>query len=449
MNSPEQSQNPNSGKKWQWDQWQKDVLEYRGNITIRSGRQVGKSEVISEKAARFALENEGTVTMIIAASQRQSALLFEKTRSQLKKKGEKFKEPPTLTKLILENGSKVYCLPAGRTGYFIRGFTIDLLIADEAAYIPEEVWKAVIPMIAVSRQTRGFGWIITISTPFGKGGYFYHTFGDPDFRAFHISSESCKRIPKDFLAKERQRLTKQEYAQEYLGEFVDEWNQLFPTDLLKRCMTFIEWSRENDGSPVDRYYLGVDFARYGGDENAFVIARLRKNKIAIVRCATTTRVSAVDTIARIKEMHQKWGFCKIFVDDAGLGGAITDVLQDTLGKRVVLGLNNSSRSVESYDAEASRRHTPIHHAGLQSPARKQKAILKEDLYSNALLMMETGRLEMISDVKLLKSLKSVQFEYTKDTRNLKITGEYSHLAEAMIRACWCVKEKGLDAFIAF
>ena len=59
-----------------WDKWQKDVLDYDGHITIRSGRQVGKSEVISAKAAKFALDNVGTVTMVIAASQRQSSLLL-------------------------------------------------------------------------------------------------------------------------------------------------------------------------------------------------------------------------------------------------------------------------------------------------------------------------------------------------------------------------------------
>ena len=64
-----------------WDQWQKDVLEHEGNVVIRSGRQVGKSVVIAEKAVRFAVENSGTVTLVIAASQRQSGLLFEKIKA--------------------------------------------------------------------------------------------------------------------------------------------------------------------------------------------------------------------------------------------------------------------------------------------------------------------------------------------------------------------------------
>ena len=413
---------------WKWDKWQQEVLDTEGNITIRSGRQVGKSEVISAKAVKFAIDNPNTTTLIIAASQRQSSLLFEKVRANFDfMEGDIYAEKPTLTRIILKNGSRIYSLPAGRTGYFIRGFTIDLLIADEAAYIPETVWTAVIPMLAVSRKIRKKGHIVLLSTPFGKGGYFYNSFTDPDFRAFHVSSEDCKRIPLEFLKKEKARMSKADYAQEYLGEFIDQWNQFFPTDLIKKCMTFIEWSLDNDRDPFARYYLGVDIARYGGDENAFVIAELKKTNIKIVKCITTERVSTTDTIGRIQDIDEHFKFKKIFIDDGGLGGSVLDILQERMGRRVI-GLNNASKRIQIKDEE------------------KKKGIFKEDLYSNALMMMETGKLQLISDLALMRSLKSITFEYTSD-KNIKIFGDYSHLAEAMVRACWCIKERGLDLYV--
>lgn len=419
--------------KIKWDKWQQEVLEHEGNITLRTGRQVGKSVVISEKAAQFALKNEGTTTLIIAASQRQSGLLFEKIRTRIQEEGwGLFKEPPTLTKIILTNGSKIYCLPAGRTAYSIRGYTVDMLIADEAAYIPEAVWNAVIPMIAVSRQTKKFGYIVLLSTPFGKGGYFYNSFTDDDFRQWHISSEDCSRIPPIFLKKERDRMTKAEYRQEYLGEFTDEWNQFFPTELIKKRMTFIEWNKEIDYNLMARYYLGVDIARYGGDENAFVICEMDKTKLKIVKCFTTNRISTTDTIGRIVEIDKQFKFKKIFIDDSGVGGAVLDILEEKLGRRV-LGLNNASKRIEIQGEE------------------KKKGILKEDLYSNVLMLMETERIELISDLDLLRSLKSITYEYgseaSKGSRNIHIFGNYSHLTEAMIRACWCTQEKGLNLYV--
>jgi hypothetical protein len=420
----------NQLKNWKWDTWQQEVLDHKGNITLRTGRQVGKSEVISAKACKFALEYPGTTTLIIAASQRQSSLLFEKVRANIDREVEngkaEYKEPPTLTRIILSNGSKIYSLPAGRTGYFIRGFTIDLLIADEAAYIPETVWNAVIPMVAVSRKARGMGWIILLSTPFGKGGYFYNSFTDNDFKSFHVSSEDCSRIPKSFLLKEKARMTKQQYRQEYQGEFTDEWNQFFKTDLIKERMTFINWEFKKDYKQSAKYYLGVDIARYGGDENGFVIAELDGKRLRVVSCLTTDRVSTTDTIGRVVYLDGQYKFRKIFIDDAGVGGAVTDVLMEKLGRKV-MGLNNASKRIEVQGEE------------------KKRGILKEDLYSNALNLMETGKIDIISDLALMKSLKSITFQYTASSK-IQIFGDYSHLTEAMVRACWCWKEKGLRLF---
>ena len=283
-------------------------------------------------------------------------------------------------------------------------------------------------LIAVSRKLRGMGHLVLLSTPFGKGGFFYNSFTDPDFKSFHVSSEDCRRIPKDFLKKEKERMTKAEYRQEYLGEFTDEWNQFFSTDLIKSCMTFIEWNKADDYKLSARYYLGVDIARYGGDENAFVICEMIKDKLRIVRCFTTNRISTTDTIGRIQAIDKEFGFNKIFIDDGGVGGSVTDVLIERLGRKV-MGLNNASKRLQVQGED------------------KKKGILKEDLYSNTLMLMEVGKLEMINSRPLMRSLKSITYQYGEGGGRVKIFGDYSHLAEAMVRACWCTKERGLEIYV--
>jgi len=446
---------------FQPDKWQEEVLKYWGDIVIRAGRQVGKSEVVSRKAGKFAICNNNTTTLILAASQRQSSLLFEKTRSlldfvdreciekakrehaedwelcnskdkkrQFQKKYSIYVEAPSMTKAHLKNGSKLYSLPAGKTGAFIRGFTLDLLILDEAAYISDSVWLAVKPMIAVSRKLHGFGHIIMLSTPFGKGGFFYDCFHDSDFRQWHISSENCRRIPREFLRKEKKRLSKVEYAQEYLGEFIDEFNQLFSTALCKSRMTFMRWDEKLDRTK--KYYLGVDFARYGADETAFCIAEMhrpdgKKDHVKIIYVEAYNGKSMTDTAGRILKLQEKFSFTNIMVDDHGVGGGITDFLMEKLGRKI-LPLNNAKKT-------------------LDKDGRKGK-LFKEDLYSNALMLMESepSRIDIISNLKLLRSLRSVTFEYTSE-KNLRIYGKYDHIAEAFVRACWCVKSKHLKLFI--
>ena len=156
---------------------------------------------------------------------------------------------------------------------------------------------------------------------------------------------------------------------------------------------------------------------------------MEKDKLKIIKCATTSRVSTVDTIERIKSFESVWNFNKIFIDDAGVGGAVTDVLIDSLGRKV-MGLNNASKRFQIQGEE------------------KKKGILKEDLYSNALMLMETGKLEIISNLSLLRSLKSVTYEYggTGSNGKVKIYGDYAHLAEALVRSVWCLKEKGLALY---
>jgi len=72
------------------------------------------------------------------------------------------------------------------------------------------------------------------------------------------------------------------------------------------------------------------------------------------------------------------------------------------------------------------------------------------LYSNVLMLMETGQLDLINNLDLLRSLKSITFQYGKletGSNNIRIFGSYSHLAEALVRACWCVKERGLALYM--
>jgi hypothetical protein len=341
-----------------------------------------------------------------------------------------FTGPVTRSECNLVNGTRILSLPTGKTGAFVRCYTVDILIADEAAYIPEPVWLAVKPMLATSKVMRGLGWEILLSTPFGKGGYYYNCCHNPDYLQIHVSSESCRRIDPEFLRKERVRLSRMEYSQEYLGEFVSEFNQFFPSDLIKSRMDFIEWNYSTSYIPQRRYYLGVDIARYGADENAFVIAELdESNILRIVSCLTTERKSLTETVGRIVSLDKLYNFRRIFTDDSGVGGGVTDMLQDHFTRSKCVGLNNSQKSIDD------TRH---------------RSILKEDLYSNALSLMEKDspvQIHIIADLRLQRSLRQMTFTYTQDA-NLRIYGSYPHLSEAFVRACWCTKSKGLNLFCA-
>lgn len=414
------------------DEYQKKILETEGNIALRSGRQVGKSTVVSILAGDYAAKNGNKTIMIVAAVERQAYLLFEKclyymeqTYPRLIKKGV---NRPTKSLIRLTNGSKIYCLPTGLTGYGIRGFTIDLLIADEAAFIPEEVYTAITPAMATRTQ---FGArIVLLSTPFGRTGYFARAFNDPTFTTFHVSSEECPRIDKNFLDQEKARMSKRQYAQEYLGEFVDDLMQFFPDNLILACMRA---KRPGNINKNANNYLGVDLARLGVDLSTFAIFNLTNERhLMQIEMQSTSRTYLNQSTRHIIELNKLYNFQKIFIDDEGIGVGVYDfLLEEETTRRIIVPINNSKRVLDRDDTQRTK-------------------LLKEDLYNNLLRLMETKQITLLDDPEIFQSLKSVQYEYTTDTRgrsHLKIFGNWTHHAEAIIRGAWAVRYKPLNIWI--
>lgn len=414
------------------DQWQRDVINCTDNIALRSGRQVGKSTAIAYKAGRYAVNNPNKSIMIIAAVERQAYLLFEKVMSWMEEHHKsmivtKGKSKPTRTRLKLRNGSIIRCLPAGNTGQGIRGFTIDLLIADEAAFIPDLVFSAITPALA-TKYKQGAR-IILLSTPFGRDNYFARAFNDPTFKTFHVSAEDCPRHTKEFLEQEKGRMTELEYRQEYLGEFVDELMQFFPDWLIERACTITE---REQFRPNRHYFLGVDIARLGKDETTFEVIRYTEEELYHVENVVTTQRTLKQTTDQIIYMNEKYNFKKIFIDEAGVGAGVFENLMETKLKNKVIPINNAKKS-------------------LDREGKQKKKLMKQDLYQNLKRLMESNKIHLLKDPNVFSSLKSVQYEYKttqKGEPTIRIHGKYTHIAEGLIRAAWCVKYKHLNMWLS-
>jgi len=406
------------------DDWQKTILNTKGHICLRSGRQVGKSTIISIKAGEYAIQNGHKNIMIIASVERQAQLLFEKVLSYIyatsKISIKLGKDRPTKHKLVLKNGSVIHCLPTGDSGYGIRGFTIDLLIADEAAFIPEEVWVAVTPMLTI---TKGDIWLL--STPHGRAGFYYRCFNDEKYTSFHISSEDCPRKDQDFLDHEKSWMTKAQYGQEYLGEFMDDLTQFFSEKLIKKCCILKRSSKIRGHT----YFLGVDIARMGEDESTFqVIDRTDRKNLIHVESIVTKHTLLTDTTKKILQLEEQYNFKQIFVDDGGMGvGVFDQLLDDERTRRKTIAINNAARP-------------------LTRDEKKKKRVIKTDIFNNLLALMERGEIKLLDDDEVILSLRSIQFEYDENGK-AKIWGSYAHITDGLIRAAWAVKDKRLNIYI--
>ena len=420
------------------DKWQEEILKTEGSILLCSGRQVGKSTIIARKASNYAEQSKKSI-LIISATERQADELFIKTLNYINPfmlmKG---KNKPTKHTIKLKNGSIIRCLPTGLAGIGIRGFTIDILIADEAAFIPEEVWLAVTPMLL----TTG-GNIILVSTPHGKVGYFWKCYNDENFKVFHIKSEeviknreisaSWSEIQREkaieHLEREKKSMSALQYAQEYCGEFIDELRQFFPDELIKKCMTS---KRREFIYPQKTYFLGVDVARMGEDECTFeIIDRTNRKHLIHIDSIVIKKQFLNQVYNRILELDKQYKFKSIYIDDGGIGVGVFDYLLDnSQTKNKVVAINNRARPLDKKE-------------------EYKKKLLKEDLYNNLLGLMERGEIELLEDDEIFRSLKSVQYEYIVTMgahTKLRIFGNYTHIAEGLIRASFCVKDKRLEVW---
>src|SRR5205823_6338465 len=133
---------------------------------------------------------------LLSPTQRQSGELFRKVLDGYRAIGRPIETiGETQLKMELTNGSCIICLPGKEET--IRSFSsVALLIIDEAARVPEDLYKAVRPMLAVSK-----GQLIALSTPWGQRGWFFQAWSNPiRWECVKITWKQCPRITSDYVS---------------------------------------------------------------------------------------------------------------------------------------------------------------------------------------------------------------------------------------------------------
>ena len=175
-----------------------------------------------------------SLTLVISPSARQSGEFVRKSARFLEKldiqpKGDGDNE----MSLLLPNGSRIVGLPGNEVT--VRGFSaVSLMVIDEAARVSDEMYRAVRPMLAVSRGTL---WLM--STPCGKRGFFFETWrrAARSWLRMTVPATRCPRISRSFLKEERGILGESCFRQEYLCEFEDPVNRVFDRALIEEAFT--------------------------------------------------------------------------------------------------------------------------------------------------------------------------------------------------------------------
>ena len=217
------------------DPWQADLLRSRSESTLLlCSRQAGKSTVTAAMALHEALYRAPALVLLLSPSLRQSCELFRKVAFFFRTlEGAVPVEQESALRLELANGSRILSLPGKEET--IRGYSgVSLLVVDEAARVPDDLYFAIRPMLAVSG-----GRLVALSTPFGKRGWFHDAWhaGERAWRRVRVTAADCPRIPATFLAEEQRAMGEWWFAQEYLCEFKETTDQVFSHEVVMRSLS--------------------------------------------------------------------------------------------------------------------------------------------------------------------------------------------------------------------
>lgn len=143
----------------------------------------------------------------------------------------------SLSELAWANGSRVKAKADSPRGS--RGFTPDLIVVDEGAQVSDDLYLSIKPMMALGKAD-----MIILSTPFGKRGWFFDIWDDPQklskWTAFKVTAYQCPRLSPVVLAEHRATMPERWFNQEYLCEFNDAVDAAFSRDVIDAMFKLTE-----------------------------------------------------------------------------------------------------------------------------------------------------------------------------------------------------------------
>lgn len=216
---------------------QSDALLLETRVTvIVAPRQSGKSRSLAVLGLWSAFRRGGTRVLIVSAGEEAAKRLLAEVRSIVTGspllRGSVVDETAGL--ITLSNGSEIRSVPASERQ--VRGWTVDLLLIDEAALVPDDlILGAAFPTTAARPDARI---VLASSATTATGAFFDHVAlgrqGAEHVRAFAWALADAPWISPSAIAAARESMTPTRFAAEYEGVFASGADALFPRALLDR-----------------------------------------------------------------------------------------------------------------------------------------------------------------------------------------------------------------------
>jgi hypothetical protein len=283
------------------------------------GRQAGKSFTAMNLLLKWALEDNGSVSMWVSPVYSQAKKVFTELTQTIAGTGLTKSVNKSELTITFINGSVIY-FRSGEREDTLRGYTLTYLVIDEAAYIKDEVWNTVLrPTVLVQGKK-----VLFISTPKGRN-WFYNLamrgMSDdyPQYKTFYATSFDTPYITEEELIEAKLSLPETIYKQEILAEFIDDGGEVF-SNLKLNCVLTSYPQLMSD----KKYYAGLDFGR----QNDYTVLTILNSEGEMVDFYRERQKSWDIIISEVVAKLRKWKpVCYAEVNSIG------DVLYEQLKKQ--------------------------------------------------------------------------------------------------------------------
>ena len=287
-------------------------------VTCVAPRQTGKSFLAMQTVLYWALNFPGSDIFWVSPIYAQAKKPFEQIYDAVEPSGLIKSANRSDVTITFQNKSKIHFKSAERPDN-LRGYTGDFMIVDEAAYMQDTVWKAILRPIMLVRGKK----ILFISTPAGSNWFkeMYDLGQSPDAETEEYASCRMHYSDNPFVdPKEielaRQTLPAQIFAAEYEGSFEDSGRNVFDTS---KVTTTESWP-----SPSGKVYCGIDWGR----ANDYSVATFMDASGKVIDVYRENLTDWSIMVQQIVERIRKWN-ATVLCEQNSIG----DVLYETVKKQ--------------------------------------------------------------------------------------------------------------------
>jgi len=276
------------------------------------GRRFGKTYAAINELAKSSWSNPGFINWWVAPTYKQSRIAFRIMSDVFR----------DVIERATRNPMEIYWKSGGITQFNsadqpdnLRGEGVSMLVVDEAAMIPDEVWSEVLRPTLSDKQGRA----IIVSTP--KGMNWFHTIwmrGQdpeyPDYESWQFPTSSNPYIPPSEIEEVKSTLPLDVFKQEYQAEFLEDGAGVFHG--IRHCVS----GELEEPQPGKEYVLSWDVAKHTDFSVMIVMDTQRRHVVAFDRF---NRIDYALQVQRLEALAKKYK-ARVIMDSTGVGDPLLE-----------------------------------------------------------------------------------------------------------------------------